>query len=46
MAHAAVRADLDEALDVQRNFAAEVTLDLVAAVDELAEPVGRPLPKT
>ena len=39
MAHAAVRADLDQALDVQRHFAPQVALDLVAAVDQLAEPV-------
>ena len=39
MAQAAVRADLDEALDVQRDLAAQVALDLVAAVDELAQPV-------
>ena len=39
MAQAAVRADLDEPLDVQRDLAPEVALDLVAPVDELAEPV-------
>ena len=39
MAHAAVQADLDEALDVQRHLATEVALDLVATVDELAEAV-------
>src|SRR5450755_2425305 len=39
MATPAVRADLDETLDVQGNFAAQVSLDLVAPVDDLAEPV-------
>ena len=39
MAQAAVRADLDQALDVERDLAAQVALDLVAAVDQLAEPV-------
>ena len=39
MPHAAVRPDLDEALDVQRHLATEVALDLVRAVDDLAEPV-------
>src|SRR5436309_140322 len=36
---APVGADLDEAFDVQRDFATEVTLDLVAPVDELAQAV-------
>src|SRR5918997_3820355 len=36
---AAIRTDLDEALDVQRHLAAEVALDLVAPIDQLAEPV-------
>src|SRR6476661_6741070 len=39
MAHPAIRADLDESLDVERNLAAEVALHLVAPVDQLAEPV-------
>ena len=39
MAEAAVRADLLESLDVERHLAAQVALDLVAAVDELAEAV-------
>src|SRR5436190_3132123 len=39
MAHPAVRADLDQALDVQRDLAAKIALHLVAAVDQLAEPV-------
>ena len=39
MAEAAVRADLDEALDVQGHFPAEVALHLVAAVDHLPQPV-------
>ena len=39
MAHPAVRADLDQALDVERDLSPEVALDLVAPVDELAEPV-------
>src|SRR4029453_8186528 len=39
VAEAAVRADLDEALDVQRDLPTEVTLDLEAAVDHLAEAV-------
>src|SRR5690349_4610665 len=39
MAQAAVRADLDESLDVQRGLAAKVALDLVAPVDQLAEAV-------
>jgi hypothetical protein len=36
---AAVRADLDEALDVQRHLAPEVALDLERPVDDLAKPV-------
>src|SRR4051794_6652798 len=36
---AAGRADLDEPFDVQRDLAPEVALDLVAAIDELAESV-------
>src|SRR4029453_18294158 len=32
-------ADLDEALDVERDFPPEVALDLVTPIDELAEPV-------
>src|SRR5262245_10924908 len=39
MPHAPIGADLDEPLDVQRDLATEVALDLVASVDELAEPV-------
>ena len=39
MAEAAIRADLDESLDVQRGLAAEVALDLVAPVDQLAQAV-------
>ena len=39
MAQAAVRADLDEPLDVQRRLATEVALDLVAPIDQLAEAV-------
>jgi hypothetical protein len=39
MAQAAVRADLDETLDVERDLAPQVPFDLVAAVDQLAEPV-------
>src|SRR6478752_2100407 len=39
MPHAPVRPDLDEALDVQRHLATEVALDLVGAIDDLAEPV-------
>jgi hypothetical protein len=39
VAHPAIRADLDQSLDVQRDLAAQVTLDLVAPVDELAQPV-------
>src|SRR4051812_24056614 len=39
MPHAAVRPDLDEALDVQRHLTTEVALDLVGAVDDLPEPV-------
>ena len=38
MPEAAIRADLHEALDVECHLAAEVTLDLVAAVDDLAKP--------
>src|SRR5205807_1727252 len=36
---AAVRADLDQPLDVERDLPAKVTLHLVAPVDELAEAV-------
>ena len=39
MAHPAVRADLDQALDVERDLAPQVAFDLVAAIDQLAEPV-------
>jgi hypothetical protein len=39
VAQAAIRADLDEALDVERHLAAQVALDLVAPVDELTQPV-------
>src|SRR5439155_10555712 len=39
MAEAPVRADLLEALDVQRDLATEIALDLVAPIDELTEPV-------
>src|SRR4029079_13867757 len=39
MPHAPIGADLDEPLDVQRDLSPEVTLDLVAPVDELPEPV-------
>ena len=39
MAHAAIRADLDQALDVERNLATEVALDLEAAIDELTKSV-------
>ena len=39
MAEAPVRADLDESLDVERDLPAEVALDLVAPVDQLAQPV-------
>src|ERR687895_1841841 len=39
MAHAAVRADLHEALDVHAHLAAPVALDLRAAVDHLAQPI-------
>ena len=39
MAQAAIRADLLESLDVQRDLAPQVALDLVAAVDDLAQPV-------
>ena len=39
MAKAAVRADLLEALDVERDLAAQVALDLVAPIDDLAQPV-------
>ena len=39
MPDAAIRADLDQALDVKRHLAAQVTLDLVPPVDHLAEPV-------
>ena len=39
VAQAAVRADLDQALDVQGHLAAQVALDLVAPVDDLAQPV-------
>ena len=39
MAQAAVGADLDETLDVQRDLATQVALDLVAPVDQLAQPV-------
>src|SRR5262245_5463721 len=39
VAQPAVRADLDQSLDIQRNFAAQVALDLVAPVDELAQAV-------
>ena len=39
MAQAAVRADLDETLDVERDLAPQVAFDLVAAVDQLAQPV-------
>ena len=35
----AVRADLDEPLDVEGHLATQVALDLVAPVDQLAEPV-------
>ena len=37
MAEAAVAADVHEALDVQLDLAAEVALDLEAAVDDLAD---------
>src|SRR5579862_684276 len=39
MATPAVRADLDQTLDVQGDFAAQVAFDLVAPVDDLAQPV-------
>ena len=39
MAHAAVRADLDQALDVERHLAAQVAFHLVSSVDQLAQPV-------
>src|SRR5436305_639516 len=39
MAHPAVRADLDEPLDVEGDLAAEIAFHLVAAIDQLAEPV-------
>src|SRR5262245_51642392 len=39
MAEAPVRADLLESLDVQRDLAAQVALDLEAPIDELAEAV-------
>ena len=39
MTQTPVRADLDEALDVERHLAAQVALDLVASVDELAQAV-------
>src|ERR1700704_22223 len=39
MAHPAIRADLDESLDVERDLAAEVAFDLVAPVDQLAQSV-------
>ena len=39
MAHAAVGADLDEALDVEGHLATQVAFDLVAPVDQLAQPV-------
>ena len=39
MAHPAVRTDLDQAFDVERNLAPEVAFDLVAAIDELTKPV-------
>src|SRR5207249_3755293 len=37
--HPAVRADLDEPLDVEGDLTAEVAFDLVATVDQLAQPV-------
>ena len=39
MSNAPERPDLDEALDVQGDFAAKVPFHLVAAVDQLSEPV-------
>src|SRR5882762_56365 len=39
MAQAAVRADLDESLDVERDLPAQVAFDLVAAVDQLSQAV-------
>ena len=39
MAQAAIRADLLESLDVERDLAAQVALDLVAPIDDLAQPV-------
>src|SRR4051794_14290058 len=39
MAQTAVRPDLDESLDVERDLATEIALDLVAPVDQLAEAV-------
>src|SRR4029079_10981475 len=39
VAHPAVRADLDQPLDVERDLAPQIAFHLVAAVDQLAEPV-------
>ncbi len=39
MAEAAVRANLDESLDVERYFTSKVTLNLEPTVDEFSEPV-------
>ena len=39
MAHAAVAADLIERLMFERHLAAQVALDLVSTVDDLAQPV-------
>src|SRR4051812_35505724 len=39
MAQPAVRADLLQSLDIQRDLAAQVTLDLVAPIDDLAQAV-------
>ena len=39
MAKATIRTDLDEALDVERHLAAQVALDLVAPIDQLAQAV-------
>ena len=39
MTHPAVRADLDQPLDVERDLAPQIAFHLVAAVDQLAEPV-------
>ncbi len=37
MTHAAIRPDLDQALDAHLNFAAQITFDLVVLANELAD---------